>query len=138
MTAMSEKSFLLSISEHFEDWYVVDLIDDIEYSNLDTAIVALKYNFEIITSDKNSMLGIDNFIKNELKFDDFEKELAECDKGICLRIVNEEEEEFVQINVGYNYSDKSKYIYNCDISDIVGKKNSSNLEIMIKSILPVK
>ena len=87
MTVMSEKSFLLSISEHFEDWYVVDLIDDIEYSDLDTSIAALKYNFEIIMSDKNAMLGIDNFIKNELKFDDFEKELAECDKGICLRIV---------------------------------------------------
>ena len=104
LVSSSQKFFRILICEYFEDLYILDKSESSKYNDLDEVIFWLRNNYLDIRENKKSMSGIDNFICKELKFDDFEKEYGDSNKGICLRVVDNEEEEFVNIKIGYNFS----------------------------------
>ena len=101
-----ENRFELSVVEHFEDWYVADISDDKEYASLDSAVSALEHSVDKILQDNVSMFGIDEFIKTELDFDDFEEEFGDFNAGIHLGIV-QDEEEIVSVDIHYDYLNKT-------------------------------
>jgi len=98
--------YTLQLTEHFEDWYVADIVIG-EFDSIDDAVAAFCAARDDILEMNEPADGIEDYIAENFDLNEDDEDVSDYSKGFVLKILQEEDDDILTQFFVYDHVSKS-------------------------------